>query len=401
LDAPGTDPKKLLHRLLMGPVVLERTPSWLVLALLIALAAGVEAAWGGRRPTGQVAVAWLFFALLDWAMLAGLHWTRRSFGPVKPPLLALAALRAAIAALLAIPGHDWLALGTMAGLSALAWYATWIEPLAIGVTERTLAFPQWPARVPPLRLLHLSDLHLERIGRREERLNEMIRSLAPDLICFSGDLLSLSFNADPTAIAHARSCISEWRAPLGVYAVSGSPLVDLPESAQAILGSLPHLRWLQDEAITIEPDGRALTLVGLTCTHLPAVDGPKLISALEEVPRGDPIILIYHTPDLAPEAAAAGVDLQLSGHTHGGQIRLPFYGAVITSSIHRKRFEMGEYHLPRGGRSPMILYVSRGIGMEGGVAPRARLLSRPEIILWTIKGADEIAPGQGSTSSVS
>jgi predicted MPP superfamily phosphohydrolase len=62
---------------------------------------------------------------------------------------------------------------------------------------------------------------------------------------------------------------------------------------------------------------------------------------------------------------------------------------------------MGEYHLPRGGRSPMILYVSRGIGMEGGVAPRARLLSRPEIILWTIKGADEIAPGQGSTSSVS
>jgi predicted MPP superfamily phosphohydrolase len=401
LDAPGTDPKKLLHRVLMGPVVLERTPSWSVFILLIGLAAGVEAAWGGRRPTGQVAAAWLFFALLDWVMLAGLHWTRRSFGPVKPPLLALAVLRVAIAALLALPGHDWLAPAIMAALSLLAWYATWIEPLTIGVTERILAFPQWPAGVPSLRLLHLSDLHLERTGRREERLNEMISALSPDLICFSGDLLSLSFNDDPTAIAHARECVSEWRAPLGVYAVSGSPLVDLPESAHAILAGLPHLRWLQDEAITLESDGRALTLVGLTCTHQPAVDGPKLTSALDNVPRGAPIILIYHTPDLAPEAAAAGVDLQLSGHTHGGQIRLPFYGAVITSSIHRKRFEMGEYQLPRSGRAPMILYVSRGIGMEGGVAPRARLLSRPEIILWTIEGADDIAPGQGSTSSVS
>jgi predicted MPP superfamily phosphohydrolase len=401
LDAPGTDPKKLLHRVLMGPAALEQTPSWLVLILLLVLAAGVEAAWEGTRPTGQVAAVWLFFALLDWAMLAGLHWTRRSFGPVKPPLLALAVLRAAIAALLALPNHDWLAPATMGVLSLLAWYATWIEPLAIGVTERTLAVPQWPAGVPALRLLHLSDLHLERIGRREERLNEMIRSLAPDLICFSGDLLSLSFTADPTAIAHARACVGQWRAPLGVYAVSGSPLVDLPESAHAILAGLPHLRWLRDEAITLESDGRALTLVGLTCTHQPAVDGPKLISSLEKVPRGDPIILIYHTPDLAPEAAAAGVDLQLSGHTHGGQIRLPFYGAAITSSIYRKRFEMGEYHLPRSGRSPMILYVSRGIGMEGGVAPRARLLSRPEIILWTFEGADSMAPGQGSTSNVS
>lgn len=401
MDAPGTDPKKLLHRVLMGPVALERTPSWLILLLLIGLAAGVEAAWRGRRPAGQVAAAWLFFALLDWIMLAGLHWTRRSFGPVVPSLLALAVLRAAIAALLVLPGRDWLAPAIMAALSLLAWYATWVEPLAIGVTERTLAFPQWPAAVQPLRLLHLSDLHLERAGRREERLNEMVGALSPDLICFSGDLLSLSLNDDPTAIAHARACVGRWRAPLGVYAVSGSPLVDLPESVGAILGGLPHLRWLRDEAVTVESDGRALTLVGLTCTHQPAVDGPKLMSALDQMPPGDPVVLIYHTPDLAPEAAAAGVDLQLSGHTHGGQIRLPFYGAVITSSIHRKRFEMGEYHLARSGRAPMTLYVSRGIGMEGGAAPRARLLSRPEIILWTLEGAGDVSSGQGSMSSVS
>ena len=94
-------------------------------------------------------------------------------------------------------------------------------------------------------------------------------------------------------------------------------------------------------------------------------------------------------PDLAPEAAAAGVDLQLSGHTHGGQIRMPVYGALITSSIYGKRFEMGYYPVESSGRErPMTLYVSRGIGLEGGIAPRARFLSPPEIILWSLQGPE-------------
>lgn len=384
MDAPGSDPKKLLHRVLMGPVVLEQVPSWLILGLLTGLAAGVDAAWGDTLPAGPVAAAWLLFALLDWALLAGLPRKKLSFGPVKPPLLALAVLRSVVAALLAIVGKPWLALSAMAAITTLAWYGTWIEPLDIRITERTLALPGWPAGAPPLRLLHLSDLHLERTGRREEKLVELIDSLAPDLICFSGDLLNLSYNADPLAIANARAVVGRWHAPLGVYAVTGSPLVDLPWAAEGILNNLPRLCWLRDKAITLEAAGRPLTLVGLNCNHDPAVDGPKLRAALADSPPDSPVILIYHTPDLAPEAAAAGVDLQLSGHTHGGQIRFPFYGALLTSSIYRKRFEMGEYHLPRNDRDPMTLYVSRGIGTEGGAAPRARFLCRPEIILWTL-----------------
>ncbi len=354
--------------------------------VLTGLAVSVGAVWKGRYPLASVASVWLLFAVSDWMMLAGLHWTRRSFGPVKPPLLALAVARAVIAALAALSDCVWLALGAMSVLSLVAWYSTWLEPLAIQVSERTLVFPQWPAGVMPLTLLHLSDLHLERIGLREERLAQLIQDLSPDLICFSGDLLSLSFNADPTAISQARTVVGQWRAPSGVYAVTGSPLVDLPQSVDAILTDQPHLHWLQDEAITLRSGDRALTLVGLTCTHQPAVDGPKLLAALKNRPHSDPVILIYHTPDLAPETASAGVDLQLSGHTHGGQIRLPFYGAVVTSSIYRKRYEIGEHHLPRSGRNPMVLYVSRGLGMEGGAAPRARFLSRPEIILWTLCG---------------
>jgi predicted MPP superfamily phosphohydrolase len=290
-------------------------------------------------------------------------------------------------ALLALTRAPWTVPAAMALISGVAWYGTWIEPFRIQVTHRQMIFPHWPASAAPIRLLHLSDLHLERQGVREERLQRQIDRLAPDLICFSGDLLNLSFNNDKAAVLAARAVLCRWTAPQGVYAVTGSPLVDLPATARAILDDLPNIRWLLDETVTLEMNGRALTLIGLTCTHDPAQDGGRLRAALADVPQDMPRVLVYHTPDLAPESAAAGIDLQLSGHTHGGQIRLPFYGAVVTSSIYGKRFEAGEYRLPKGnGQEEMVLYVSRGLGMEGGVAPRARFLCPPEIILWTLRG---------------
>jgi predicted MPP superfamily phosphohydrolase len=75
-------------------------------------------------------------------------------------------------------------------------------------------------------------------------------------------------------------------------------------------------------------------------------------------------------------------DLYLCGHTHGGQIRLPLFGAVITSSDFWKRYEMGRYE-----EGNTVLYISRGLGMEGKGAPRARFLAPPEIVLWTLSSA--------------
>lgn len=94
-------------------------------------------------------------------------------------------------------------------------------------------------------------------------------------------------------------------------------------------------------------------------------------------------LLLYHSPDLMPEAARAGVDLFLAGHTHGGQIRLPLIGALVTSSIYWKRYEMGLYT-----EGHTRLYVSRGIGMEGLGAPRARFLCPPEIELFELRGTE-------------
>jgi predicted MPP superfamily phosphohydrolase len=78
------------------------------------------------------------------------------------------------------------------------------------------------------------------------------------------------------------------------------------------------------------------------------------------------------------------IDLYLCGHTHGGQIRLPFYGAILTSACTGKQYEMGPYL-----EQETLLYISRGIGLEGLSAPRMRLLCRPEIILFTLSNGQE------------
>lgn len=329
-------------------------------------------------------------SLGDWALLALLVARGRSYGPVKPPLLGLAFVRGFLGALLATlarsalaAGPEWLFLDLMlqAGLSVLAIYATWIEPFHLGLTEIALNSPRLGRPGRPIRLLHLADLHLERITLRERQLLTLMERIQPDLIVFTGDVLNLSFVRDPLAVEEARTLMRHWRAPYGVYAVRGSPLVDVDGWVERIYAGLDHIAFLRDEVRVVNVGGRSIAIVGVECTHERADDLPRLRQVLARVPAGVYTVLLYHSPDLAPEAAAWGVDLYLCGHTHGGQIRLPVIGALHTSSAWWKRFEMGRYQVGR-----MTLHVSRGIGMEGMSAPRARFLAPPEITLFTLDG---------------
>jgi predicted MPP superfamily phosphohydrolase len=124
-----------------------------------------------------------------------------------------------------------------------------------------------------------------------------------------------------------------------------------------------------------------MRLIGLHCNRERFLDAPRLRRLLANGPGDTFNVLLYHSPDLMPEAVELGVDLYLCGHTHGGQIRLPLFGAIITSSAFWKRYEMGRYE-----EGNTTLYVSRGLGLEGFGAPRARFLASPEIILWTLDG---------------
>ena len=363
----------IIHGALVATDVLGRVPWWLLLPLWAGIV--VAAAWPWDVLRGPAVLLGGIMLAGDAAMLALLPHYQRSWGPVTPPLLGLALLRAALTAsggwLSASPGSLLIVTCLHAGLTGTALYATWIEPFRVTVTRQHA--PVLPAGSATLRVLHLSDLHFEGYSPREHALLDAVTALQPDLILLTGDYLNLSSVHDPQAQAGARALLAQLDAPLGIYAVTGSPVVDADDVVPRIFADL-DIHWLDDAAVAITPE---LWLLGARCTYTPSRDRDAVARLVEGLPAGARAVLLYHTPDLMPEIVDWPIALYLCGHTHGGQLRLPWYGALFTSSAWGKRYEMGRY---QEGRT--ILYVSRGLGLEGWGAPRARFLSPPEIILW-------------------
>jgi predicted MPP superfamily phosphohydrolase len=298
----------------------------------------------------------------------------KSYGPSKPPTLFLAICRMLLGI---FPFPLALILNGCATLAV--FYGFYYEPFRLKISRQKL----YTHKLPPgktIRLIHFGDLHIERITNRELELIEQVRTIDPDLILFSGDILNLSFLTDSQAQLDAISVFQKLTAPYGVFYVSGSSAVDCPEIFRQLIPNLPG-KWLDNQRITLK--GIPLDIIGITCTHRPHVDTVVLQNLMENTKSDNLHILLYHSPDLAPLACQNRIDLQLSGHTHGGQVRLPFYGAIFAGSLYGKRFESGRYQL-----ADMTLYVTRGIGMEGAAAPRVRFLCPPEISVWEIHGTD-------------
>jgi len=347
----------------------EKIPSLLFAGLLFLIA--IPPTFGHW---GWTVGLWAFF-LADWLLLALLPKFGRSYGPPKPPALILAILRMVFAFLPFPLAVAMQGIGTLLVIDGF-----WIEPFRMVVTRQILRSPKLKSG-SPVRVLHLGDLHIERITERERYLNQLVKKLKPDVILFSGDVINLSYVEDPVAWKEARKVMCEWQAPGGVFVVTGSPAVDLEHVFPKLVQGLDNLQWLKEDRVPLTINGQEIDIIGLTCSHKPFIDGPKLASLVDH--SADRFtILVYHTPDLAPNAANTGkIDLQFSGHTHGGQIRLPVFGAPFAASLYGKRFESGRIQL-----GPLTLYVTRGIGMEGKAAPRVRFLCSPEIILWEIDG---------------
>jgi len=353
---------------------LKLFPAWVALAAI--------AGWPWQTLRLPAISLGAVFIAVDWAMLGLLPVKRRSWGPVTPSLLGLTLVRTFLSWIGAwlIPNVAGLALIAILHtlLSAIAIYATWIEPFRLDVTQQTYHPPQWDHRAPPLRVLHISDMHFEGQSPREEALLAHVAALAPDLILLTGDYLNLSSVYDPAAQAGAREVLAQLHAPLGVYAVTGSPVVDVVGIVPKIFSGL-DIHWLDDETSIVQHGEYTLCLLGVRTTYDEDRDAAALQRLTQTVPHDAVSLLLYHTPDLMPVAAQLGIQLYFCGHTHGGQLRLPFYGALATSSRWGKKYEMGLYH---EGNS--TLYVNRGLGMEGLGAPRARFLATPEIVLWTM-----------------
>jgi predicted MPP superfamily phosphohydrolase len=252
------------------------------------------------------------------------------------------------------------------GIYALCFaYGTLIEADWVQTTRTEIPVREAVLGFDRFRIVQLSDLHLERMGRREQRMIEQVREAKPQLIVLTGDYM----NVREGAVA-LNEVLRALEAPFGVVGVEGNwdtkfGVADVFRRAKAT--------YLVDDTLVLEKDGHRLRLVGLGNDP-----GRPLKTLLPPSDDGIPTILLHHMPDALDELRRRDpgqrVDLFLCGHTHGGQVCLPFWGAVITLSRYHKKYERGLYDV-----DGVPMYVNRGVGSGGGGLPHVRFLARPEV----------------------
>ena len=266
----------------------------------------------------------------------------------------------------------WLGLALLlpgAAVLGCILYAHFIEPDELEVTQLSLRTPRLPEGTH-LRIAQISDTHLRGWTAAITRAQQAILAARPDVIVFTGDA------ADSLAgVQRFRQWLASLPAPLGRYAVRGNH--DFRFAPATLF-----------DGVATELDGTPVPLLGGKVILCGAAWGDERAvgRCLQKAP-GAFRIAAYHTPDLIEALAPIGPDLYLAGHTHGGQVRLPFYGAVITFSRFDKRFDMGRYQI-----GPTTLYVNRGLGEESDV-PRLRFLCRPEVTIIEIDGTGRAQAG--------
>jgi predicted MPP superfamily phosphohydrolase len=233
--------------------------------------------------------------------------------------------------------------------------------------RRELYLPRWPAALDGFRIVQISDLHLGPILDRRfaARLVQRCNALRPDLVAITGDLV----DGNVIRVADEVQPFAQLQAAHGVFFVTGNH--DYYSGADAWVERVERLgiRALRNQHVTIGQDGAAFDLAGVEDHHAHLVSSTRredLNAALagRDVQRA--VVLLAHDPLTFRSAARLGVDLQLSGHTHGGQI-WPFRYLVRLSTP----FVVGHYR-----RDASQLYVSRGTGFWG---PVMRLFAPGEI----------------------
>ncbi len=243
-------------------------------------------------------------------------------------------------------------LGLLVGLPAVTVLeARWFEPRWLKVSHLSFSSGR-----PSLRCVHFTDLHHKGDVTYLDTVVRNINAQSPDFVCFTGDLVE-----DAQFLAEALAGLREIKAPL--YGIPGNhdywSRADFKVVARAFEAT--GGRWLIDENVVIA--GGKVNLIGATCSKVPS-------PALRPTAKN---IMLIHYPQWIEKLAAFKFDLALAGHSHGGQVRIPFYGPIVET------FGVGRYDLGLFKTASGPFYVGAGIGWF--YLP-VRLNCRPEITVF-------------------
>jgi uncharacterized protein len=261
----------------------------------------------------------------------------------------------------------------VASLASLPLYSFIFERFWIDIHKVQLTFKQLPTNFSGMKIVHFSDLHLGEFFDVDhlKKIVHTINGLRPDLICFTGDLVE-----DDTALL--KDCIpilQQLHAPLGKISILGNHDYRMGKQTE-VIDSLKKsgIVFLQNGHTSIGRLGENIFVAGVDDLF---GGGPDIPKAIKDIPSNNFTILLAHEPDLADISVQHPIHLQLSGHSHGGQIRLPFVGALFTPDGAKKYID----GLINFKNSNLSLYVNRGIGTT---ALPFRFNCRPELTVITL-----------------
>ena len=257
-----------------------------------------------------------------------------------------------------------------------AVYARKVEPEEVEVVSAPLVLPRLDRRFDGYRIAQISDLHADdwMTPGRVLSLVGLVNAEEPDLVLITGDFATYSrLHSKIRHLPDLVAPLKRLRAPDGSFAVLGNH--DHKTNAQVVRRVLAAsgVTELCNTVLTLRRGGASLHLCGVD-SALEGVSRPERV--LERLPKEGAAILLAHEPDVADEVAATGrFDLQLSGHSHGGQLGLPLLRFPFLPKLSRK-YPVGLYRVGK-----MFLYTNRGLGAH----PRFRFACRPEITVFTLR----------------
>ncbi|WP_242056399.1 MULTISPECIES: metallophosphoesterase [unclassified Nostoc] len=255
-------------------------------------------------------------------------------------------------------------------------YAKLIEPNWIEINSLQLKLPNLASEFNGYRIVQISDIHRDRwmSTRRLQRIVRLVNQQKPDLVAITGDLVTRNL---PHLIPSLTVSLTHLTPKDKTVAVLGNH--DHENDTQKIIEALQksNIVHLGNAVYTLKRGNAMLHIAGVDDVQM---GKSRIDLVMQQLPKEGAAILLAHEPDFATISAATGrFDLQLSGHSHGGQVRLPFIEPPILPPW-GKKYYLGQYQIGN-----MFLYTNRGLGMTG---LHLRLFARPEITVFTL-----VAPG--------